>query len=86
MRLLDLAGRKTRRYKAVPEDARGCETVPEGARRCQRVPDGARGCQMVPDGARGCQRVPEGKDWDGRGPSIGLSVRVDCSQSFHSGS
>ena len=61
MRLLDLRSRKTRRYQAVPEGARGCQRVPEGARQCQRVPAGA----------RGCQRVPEGPDWDVRGHSIG---------------
>ena len=71
MRLLDLRSRTTRRYKAVPEGARGCQTVPDGARQrvpegarwWQRVPDGARGCQGVPEGARGCQRVPEGARW-----------------------
>ena len=45
MRLLDLGSRKTRRYKAVPEGARGCQTVPEGARWCPRVPHGASGYQ-----------------------------------------
>ena len=68
----------------VPDGARGCQIVPESARGCQRVPDGARGCQMVPEGARGCQRVPEGPDWDGRGSSIGKSVRFDFCHGFHS--
>ena len=45
MRLLDLGSHKIRRYKVVPDCARGCQIVPDGARGCQRVPEGTRWCQ-----------------------------------------
>ena len=46
---------RTRRYKVVPDDARGCQTVSEGTRWCQMVQENARWCQRVPEGARGAR-------------------------------
>ena len=81
---------KQKAGKMRPEGTKGCQMVSDGAKGCQmalekgqRMPEWARWCQGVPDGARGRQRVPEGPDWDGRGPRIRKSVRVNLCQGLH---